>query len=154
MRNVSTGLAGILVVAALAFFVGSQQRPALATQGSEKPTMVLNITSGKEDLHAVTMALQLAGHALNDGREVVLFFNVRAPEFARADLPDTFHFGENPPIKKMIADLIAGGAQPLVCPHCAAAMGVKETDFAPGMKMASRESLFGKLGPDAVVFTY
>jgi predicted peroxiredoxin len=154
MRNATTGLAGIVVVAALAFFVGSLQRPALATQSGDKPTVLFNITSGKEDLHSVTMALQLAGHALSDGRDVVLFFNVRAPEFARADLPETFAFSDNPPIKKMIAELIARGAQPLVCPHCAGAMGVKESDFAPGMKLASRESLFGKLGPNAVVFTY
>ena len=66
----------LLVATLLAACGGSEERP-MATDLS--PVMVINLTSGAdEDLHSVTMAMQLAGHALDDGREVVLFFNVRA----------------------------------------------------------------------------
>ncbi|MBD3337056.1 MAG: hypothetical protein GF355_16195 [Candidatus Eisenbacteria bacterium] len=52
---------------------------------SETPLLLLNITSGaEEDPHTVTMALQLAGHALDDGRDVALFFNVRGARVATA----------------------------------------------------------------------
>jgi len=141
---------GVLVASGAALHAGQR------TTESKKPTVVFNITSGKEDLHAVTMALQLAGHAVDEGRNVVLFLNVRAPEFARKDLSDAFAFHGNPPLRKMIADLMARGPQVtvMVCPHCAEVMGLTEKDFAPGIGMASAESLFDKLGADSVVFTY
>ena len=50
-------------------------RPAAPKLGN--PTVVFNVTSGKKDLHAVTMALQLAGHSMAVKRRVLLFFNVR-----------------------------------------------------------------------------
>jgi len=119
-----------------------------------KSTVVFNITSGKEDLQAVTMALQLAGHALDDGREVVLFLNVRAPEFAARQFPDKIAFRTNPPTKTMFADLTKRGARVLVCPHCVEALGMTAANLAEGMHLASRETLFGSLGPNSVVFTY
>lgn len=130
-------------------------RPALASeQDTARPTLLLNVVSGKEDVHAVTMAMQLANHGLNDNRHVVLFLNVRGPELATKDLPDSFALGANPPVRKMLADLIAKGADVLVCPACAKVMGVKETEIVAGTKMATRETLFGNLDANAVVFTY
>lgn len=154
MQNNSTRTIAFVAAIALAASGGALLRDAYALQAQSKPSFMLNITSGKEDLHKVTMALQLAGHALDDGRDVTLFLNVRAPEFAHKNLSDTFVLRDNPPIKQMIADLMTRGAHVVVCPHCAEVMGVTEADLIPGAKLASRERLFGKLGPDAVVFTY
>jgi len=50
---------------------------AQKTDVSTAPTLVLNITSGQDNAHALTMALELANHALDQGRQVVLFLNVR-----------------------------------------------------------------------------
>ncbi len=119
-----------------------------------KPIVVLNLTSGKEDLHSATMGLQLAGHALADGREVVLFFNVRAVELVTKKSNQHLSFGGNPPIGQMVEELLKGGAKAMVCPSCSKVMGVDEGDLMSGMKMATRESLFAKLGSGTVVFTY
>ena len=125
-------------------------QPADETKGG----LVLNITSGVDDLHAVTMALQLAGHALADGRTAVLFLNVRAPELARKDFSPTLAFRDNPPIKTMLADLVERGAKVLVCPHCMKVQGLTEADLIPSAAVATRESLFGSLGPNTHVFSY
>ena len=140
----------VLLVAAL----GAGRLQATAPDRDAKGTVLINITSGKEDLHAVTMAFQLAGHALDDGRTVVLFLNVRAPEFARQDLSAGFVLRDNPPIRDMLANLAARGARVLVCPHCMEVMGVHEGDLIEGAQVASRQTLFADLGPNAVVFTY
>ena len=121
---------------------------------SAKPALLINITSGKEDLHAVTMAYQLAGHGLDAGREVVLFFNVRAPELAEFGLSEEFRLRDNPPLRLMLEDLMKRGVQVMVCPHCMHEMGVLDTELVPGAEVAMRETLFAHLGPDAVVFTY
>jgi predicted peroxiredoxin len=145
---------GIVVGMAVLFSVGVVWPTAGVAAAKDSPDLVLNVTSGQEDLHAVTMALQLAGHGLNAGREVTLFLNVRAPALARKDLSDKVAFHGNPPLQKMLTDLMARGARIIVCPACATVMGVSETDLLPGVKLATREALFDRLGPDAVVFSY
>lgn len=127
---------------------------AQAQGGKGKGALVLNITSGREDLHALTMAFQLANHALDDGSKAVLLLIVRAPEFARKDLSSALSFGGNPPLCEMLAELIKRGATVLVCPSCAAATGVAKADLVGGAGFATRESLFGELGADAIVFSY
>lgn len=154
MNNVSLKALGLVAVVALAVVLTPALRSATADQAAAKPSFVLNITSGSEDLHSVTMALQLAGHALDDGRDVSLFFNVRGPELARADLSEKVAFHGNPPIRKMIASLQERGATVIACPHCMEVLGVTADDLLPGARVATRELLFGKLPPGAVVFTY
>ena len=107
-----------------------------------------------EDLHAVTMALQLAGHALDDGRRVTLFMNVRAPKLARKDLPETVKFQDNPPTVEMIADLLARGADLVVCPHCMKAQNITAEQLHAKAQVANRELLFGRLGANTTVFSY
>ena len=51
-------------------------------------------------------------------------------------------------------ELIGRGGEVIVCPACMEAAGVTADALAPGITLASREALFGRLGPDAVVFSY
>jgi predicted peroxiredoxin len=116
--------------------------------------MVFNVTCGAaEDAHSVTMALQLAGHALDDGREAVLFFNVRGVQVPTRGLPEDLAFRAKP-IKKLLTDLIDRGAEVHVCPHCMKALNVAVGDLLPGARVTNREMLFSKLGPNTVVFSY
>jgi predicted peroxiredoxin len=164
MRLFQTGAVGTVAAIALVALVGLDNRVFTGTSaqaqkpdeqsGRLKPCIVFNITSGKDDLHALTMALQLAGHALDDGREVVLFMNVRATELARKDASPTLAFRENPPLQTMLKKLMERGAKMLVCPHCMKVQGVEPADLLPGAEVASRETLFGNLGPNAHVFSY
>ena len=152
-RNLA--LAALLALAVLLIAAtGADRLQARAADEDAKGTVLLNITSGKEDLHAVTMAFQLAGHALDDGRAVVLFLNVRAPELARQDFSEELAFRDNPPIRDMLANLISRGAKALVCPHCMEAMDVMKGDLIQNAGVASRQTLFAHLGPDTVVFSY
>ena len=164
MRLFQTGTVGTIAAIALVALVGLDNRVFTGTSaqaqkppeqaGQARPCLVLNITSGKDDLHAATMALQLAGHALDDGRDVVLFMNVRAPELARKDFSPTLAFHDNPPLQTMLKQLMERGATMLVCPHCMKVQGVTPADLLPGAEVASRETLFGNLGPNAHVFSY
>lgn len=149
MRH-AVGMGLFACIVALGLFMHT----AKGVDDGVKPTVFINLTSGKEDLHAVTMSYQLAGHALEAGRKVVLFFNVRAPELVDGGLSREFQFRDNPPLREMLSDLIGRGAQVIVCPHCLEAMGVEESNLADGASVATAESLFGNLGQETVVFTY
>lgn len=121
----------------------------------KKPTLVVNLTSGETDLHAIAMGLHFAEHGLADGREVVVFFNVRSSPLARKDLLETVKFKDMPPIKQMIAKLLQDGAKMVVCPMCADVMGVKAEELVPGIEMIKdRKQIFDHLHVNTVVFTY
>lgn len=153
MRQVLLGS----VMAALLGVVGCsatshQARPA--TPAIAPQVVVMNITSSAvDDPHAVTMALQLAGHALDDGRQVVLFFNVRGVTVPTTSLPENLAFHDKP-IKQLLSNLLARGAEAHVCPHCMKALGLDAADLIPGAFVTNRDRLFSKLGYNTVVFTY
>ncbi len=126
-----------------------------AAPDRQKPTLVINLTSGVEDLHAVVMGLHFAEHGLADGRQVVVFFNVKAPPLARKTLDDSVRFKEMPPVRTMVADLLKQGAKMVVCPMCAEITGVETDELTPGIEMIKdRKQIFDHLHADSVVFTY
>lgn len=151
-RRSSLVLAGIALLAVL--WAAWQGVHAQDKAPAAKPAFVVNLTAGKEDLHKATMALQLANHAIDDGRAVTVFLNVRAPELALKSAPKEWAFGGNPPVGAMLATLGGRGATVLVCPSCLEATGHKPEELVEGTKLASRESLFGALEPGATVFSY
>ena len=116
-------------------------------------TVVLNIVSGPDQPHPVTMALQLAGHALDDGRAVVLFFNVKAVDVPLKSLPADLAYHDKP-IAALLEKLIDRGATVLVCPHCMKAQGIDADDLVDGAEVADRLKLFRQIDAGAVVFTY
>lgn len=147
----------LLVLTVMIATTGVTQPAETAEQAADKnetQIIVFNITSGPmEDTHAVTMALQLAGHALTDGREVVLFFNVRGVRVPNTDLPSDLAFKAEP-ISSLLADVMKRGAEVHVCPHCMHALDVKPEELIPDVIVTDREKLFSKIGNNTVVFTY
>lgn len=125
-----------------------------AKVGLETPRpLLISVTSGVENPHAVTMALQLAGHGLADGRAVLLFFNVRGAAIPTKTLDATLAHGDRP-IRQLLADRLAEGATVLVCPHCMKAMGVSADDLVAGAQVADAKKLFAGVDDGAAVFTY
>ncbi len=128
--------------------------PFSSNDAAIKPTILVNITRGKNDLHAVSMALGLARSAIKSGRQAVVFLNVEAPIFATKDLSDDVKFGDFPPIKQMLADFVAAGGRVLVCGHCAHVVKVGPQDLISGAKTVAQDELLAATPPGTVVFSY
>jgi predicted peroxiredoxin len=151
----------LILFSTLAFIFGSYalfhsvSAPAQAVrpQAGSKPTFILNLTSGIADLHRSTMALEMARHALDDGREVVIFLNVRASELAKRE-GQTEHFQEHPAPNQMLKALMARGAQVHVCPMCMKALGLNEQALLEGVVITDRERLFAKFTANSNIFSY
>jgi predicted peroxiredoxin len=113
------------------------------------------LTSGRNDLHAVVMAFHFAEHGLDDGRDVVIFFNVASPPLASKNLDKSIKFQEMPPVRAMVDHLLDRGAKMVVCPLCARITGVTAKELAPGIEMIKdRQQIFDHLHGNAVVFSY
>jgi copper chaperone CopZ/predicted peroxiredoxin len=129
-------------------------RAPAANAASGKQPILVNITRGRNELHAVSMALGLAQSAIKDGRPAFVFLNVEAAAFAAKDLGDDIKFADFPPIKKMIADFVAMGGRVLVCGHCAHVVKMEQRDMIGGAKVLAQGELFAAMPPDIVVFSY
>jgi predicted peroxiredoxin len=133
--------------------------PASSSAGATAPTgattVLLSVTSdASQNPQSVDMAMRFAGFALDEGRRVVIFFNVKGVTIPTAGLPDDFAFGEGTPIKQQVTALIERGADVHVCPICMQALDVEKSDLIDGAKVTTRSSLFANIGPSTVVFTY
>jgi len=115
---------------------------------------MVNLTRGKNELHAVSMALALAQSTLKDGRKAVVFLNVEAPQFAAKTLSDEVQFADFPPVRKMLTDFMAAGGQVLVCQHCAHVLKLNREDLIEGVAMSEHGSVLAAISPGMVVFSY
>ena len=131
----------------------AQNTPATTATSAKQPILV-NITRGKGELHAVSMALGLAQAAIKDGRSAAVFLNVQAPIFAAKDLDDDLKYEGFPPIKKMLADFITSGGRVLVCGHCAHVVKLQPVDMIDGAKVVAQGELFTALTPGTLIFSY
>lgn len=142
-----------LIGALLVGCAGSGSTHDAATMTDARPVVVLNVTRGLEDIKAGSMALLLAGHALDDGRQVIVFLNVHGVKLADRDLSATLA-SHDKPVKQLLGDLIDRGVTVLVCPACMKAADMTAADLVPGARTASRQALFGPLDDQAIVFSY
>jgi predicted peroxiredoxin len=137
-----------------ALLPSSASAQAPATERAEKPTVVVNITRGIDDLHAASMAIGLATDAMKAGRRSVIFLNVHAPVLAKADLPPEVKFADFPPVKEMLASFLAAGGELYVCGHCASVTKVAESNLIKGVVVVGHGDLFKKLPAAALTFSY
>ncbi len=129
--------------------------PMPATAPNTASTVLLSVTSDAvEDPQAVDMAMKLAGFSLDEGRKVVMFFNVKGVTVPVNAFSDDFAFQENEPIKTQLLDLIQRGADVHVCPICMQALEIEESALIDGAKVTTRPNLFANIGPETAVFTY
>lgn len=130
-----------------------------ATTSKRPPVVVsqvlfINLQSGREDLHRVNMAFQMARGQHQLGRPVTIFFNINAPELATKNLPAALRWRDNAPIKDQVTELIASGVKVLVCPSCSADQGVTATDLVPGAQMSNPVLTGSQIQPGTVSMSY
>lgn len=118
-------------------------------------TVFVSVTSDPQaDPQAVDMAMKLAGFSLDEGRQVVMFFNVKGVTVPSDRLADDFAFQQNDPLKSQVAELIERGVDVHVCPICMKALDVSEQDLIDGAAVTTRPSLFSNINANTSVFTY
>lgn len=120
----------------------------------DKPGIFINITSGEDNLHAVSMALGLAKMSIEHGHKVVVFLNVHAPVFASKSFSADVKLADFPPVKQMLADAVDKGATVMVCDHCASVCNVQAADLIEGTTVSSHGDILEQLESGMVCFSY
>lgn len=146
----------VILFALTGFLLGCNSRRVLPNGVDAGPGPVLiSITSDMEsNPQSVDMAMRFAGFALDEKRDVLMFFNVKGATVPSTKLPEGAAFQQGEPIRKQLADLIQRGAKVHVCPVCMKALDVGETDLVEGAQVTTRGQLFAAITRGTCVFTY
>jgi predicted peroxiredoxin len=112
------------------------------------------LTSGKDEPHAVTMALMLATRSQKAGRPTVVFLNVHAPPLAARDLPDSVALPGEAPVKKLLAEFMSSGGRVYVCSHRLGVAGMKNEDLVAGAQPMDGEQLLEQLDRGTIALSY
>jgi len=149
---------GWLTIASLLLVSGCNNPPqSSATPPLSKETAIvlISVTSdANENPQSVDMAMKLAGFSLDEGRKVVMFFNVKGVTIPLNKLADDFAFQSNQPLKAQLTELIKRGVDVHVCPICMKALSVEKSDLIEGANVTTRPNLFTNIGANTSVFTY
>jgi copper chaperone CopZ/predicted peroxiredoxin len=132
---------------------GDNADPDEPPRPAAKRGVLVNITRGENDLHAVSMAVALAQRTLDDGRRCAVFLNVAAPVFAAKDLSEEVKYADFPPVKEMLAQFVADGGQLYVCEHCAHVCRLEKDDLIEGVTLSRQTELFAEIDRDMAVFS-
>jgi sulfur relay (sulfurtransferase) complex TusBCD TusD component (DsrE family) len=132
MKTLST------LILALALLIGAAASPALA---SGNDPLFVNLTT--DEPHRANMGITFGKNQHERGHPLTVFLNDKAVLIA-----SKANAGKFADHQKALVELVAKGANVLVCPMCMKHYGVKETDLLPGLKVGNPELTGGLLFKD------
>jgi predicted peroxiredoxin len=116
--------------------------------------VLINLTTGMEDPEKVTLAFLVAGAALEQGKQVVIW---TTKEAVRLGLPG-HAVGEAcdgcPPLERLFEQFADGGGELWLCPICVNARGLQDEEKVPNSKIAGATPMWQWAGDDTTVFSY
>jgi predicted peroxiredoxin len=116
--------------------------------------VVVNLATGLEDPERVTVALLVAGAAAAAGKQVTMFLTKEAVRLAVGGVAEGVACDGCPAIGTLAQQLAQAGGRLLVCPICASARKLGETDLVENAQMGGATPLWQWIGEGATVFSY
>lgn len=117
--------------------------------------VLINLATGLEDGERVTVALLVAGAALEQGREVAIFATKEAVRLAVPGHAEGVACDGCPPLSRLFAQFGERGGELLVCPICAQARKLDADGFVAHARLAGATPMWEWLGEEGgTVFSY
>lgn len=145
---------GGLVTGAVVLPDASPVATAHAAAPKSDQTVVINLTHGTDDLHAVMMALELGRGLAERGADVSMFVNLEGVRLVDKNQPLSLSWGtaDKKNIGQLYQSFIDAGGKVVVCPHCAEVAGLTKEDLRPGATLASEQAVVERmLAADKVI---
>jgi predicted peroxiredoxin len=123
-----------------------------APNGERK--VLINLATGLEDPERVTVALLVAGAALDSGGHVGIWLTKEAVRLALPGFATGVACDGCPPLERLLAQFEAGGGELLPCPICFTARGLDEGGLAANARLTGATPMLAWAGEGATVFSY
>jgi predicted peroxiredoxin len=111
-------------------------------------TLVIKLTTGKDDPERSGQALNVAAAAVASGVAVSLWLTGEAAWFALPGRAAEVTLDHSPPFDDLLASVLAGGTV-TVCTQCAARRGITGADLAEGVRIAGAATFVAEAAGDA-----
>jgi predicted peroxiredoxin len=121
---------------------------------NENDKVVINLATGLEDAERVTVALLVAGAAVDRGKQVAMFLTKEAVRLALPGYAEAVACDGCPPLGRLLEQYANGGGQMLVCPICFSARKLDEDALIDGAQLGGATPLWEWIGDGATVFSY
>jgi len=115
---------------------------AAPQQAAQK--VIVHLKQGTDNLHAVSMALEIATEMAKKGAKVTFLVDLEGVRLADSRQPLGLRWGaQERTIGEKYDGFVAAGGEVLVCPHCAEAVGLRASDLRKGAKIGTFEQIAG-----------
>lgn len=121
---------------------------------AEQEKVVINLATGLEDAERVTVAFLVAGAALEQGKQVVMFLTKEAVRLALPGHAEGVACDGCPPLPRLVQQYAEGGGELLVCPICFTARKLDDGALVGNARLAGATPLWEWIGEGATVFSY
>jgi predicted peroxiredoxin len=117
--------------------------------------VLINLATGLEDSERVTVALLVAGAALQRGASVAMFLTKEAVRLALPGHAEGIACEGCPPLGRLFEQYVEGKGELLVCPICFNSRKLSEDALVPNARLAGATPMLEWIGDDQVtVFSY
>jgi predicted peroxiredoxin len=117
--------------------------------------VVINLATGLEDTERVMIAFLVGGAAAEQGKRVAMFLTKEAVRLAVPGFADAVACEGCPPLSRLFEQYAENGGELLVCPICAKARKLDESNLVGNARLAGATPLWEWIGDEAAtVFSY
>jgi predicted peroxiredoxin len=117
--------------------------------------VVINLATGLEDTERVMIAFLVGGAAAEQGKRVAMFLTKEAVRLAVPGFADAVACEGCPPLSRLFEQYAENGGDLLVCPICAKARKLDESNLVGNARLAGATPLWEWIGDEAAtVFSY
>jgi predicted peroxiredoxin len=124
------------------------------TEITEDQSVLINLSTGLEDAERVTVALLVAGAALDRGRRVGIWLTKEAVRLALAGRGVGVACEGCPSLERLLEQFRDKGGELLACPICFNARRLDEGELVPNARLSGATPMWEWIGAGATVFSY
>ncbi len=139
MRNLFASIIMLLFLSAC----GPAPSSAETVKQVEPPTdgAFIHISHGTDDAHRALMGLSMANRMVEEGHEVLVYFDIKGVELVLKDSEDlTMEPFDSS--RSLLGRLEEKGVTVMACPRCLQAAGKSESDLMEGVVLANADTFF------------
>jgi predicted peroxiredoxin len=116
--------------------------------------VIVGCTHGEEDPDSVVVSYLVAGAALDQGKDVVLWLTSEGVRLGLDGYADAIRVDKEPPVARLHAQFIEKGGRFYVCPICFGERNLDESKLVPGAALKGATPLMEFAGDGAMTFSY
>lgn len=117
------------------------------------PRFMAQITHGRDDPERATLPLIVANVAASADQEVIVLLTIEGVWLATKGYADEIHHEGMPPLREVLASVLANGGEVWACGACTKPRGISDDDLIEGARIISAVDFVAELASGTPLYT-